>query len=144
MENQRPSFIDCDQRKGNPSGVRDTRLDRPHRHGLYRLEGETGDHGFEISDPVTPHLNVSDAVDVFDPAFKDAMMAGVTCVGILPGSYISFGSSVERITIMPGQGASIKLTGNWLREQLVSRQLWRHPKGSFQSRNWSPQRGWAS
>ncbi len=102
----------------------------PHTHmGLYRLEGETGDHGFEISDPVTPHLNVSDAVDVFDPAFKDAMMAGVTCVGILPGSYMSFGSSVERITIMPGQGSIYKTNGKLVkRTACIKAAVGEHPK----------------
>lgn len=102
----------------------------PHTHmGLYRLEGETGDHGFEISDPVTPHLNVSDAVDVFDPAFKDAMVAGVTCVGILPGSYMSFGSSVERITIMPGQGSIYKTNGKLVkRTACIKAAVGEHPK----------------
>jgi len=102
----------------------------PHTHiGLYRLEGEAGDHGFEVSDPVTPHLNVSDAVDLFDPAFKDALLAGVTCVGILPGSYMSFGSSVERITIMPGQGSVYKTNGSLVeRTACIKAAVGEHPK----------------
>jgi|YNPBryulayer2012_1023412.scaffolds.fasta_scaffold00191_17 imidazolonepropionase-like amidohydrolase len=102
----------------------------PHTHiGLYRLEGEAGDHGFEVSDPVTPHLNVSDAVDLFDPAFKDALLAGITCVGILPGSYMSFGSSVERITIMPGQGSVYKTNGSLVeRTACIKAAVGEHPK----------------
>lgn len=102
----------------------------PHTHvGIYRLEGESGDHGFEISDPITPQLNVSDAVDLFDPAFKDAVSAGITCVGILPGSYMSFGTSVERITIMPGQGSIYKTNGRVIqRTACVKVALGEHPK----------------
>ncbi|WP_448516401.1 hypothetical protein [Pseudothermotoga sp.] len=102
----------------------------PHTHiGLYRLEGEAADHGFEINDPVTPHLNVSDAVDLYDPAFKDALSAGITCVGILPGSYMSFGSSVERITIMPGQGSVYKTNGRLIeRTACIKAAVGEHPK----------------
>ena len=81
----------------------------PHTHiGVYRLEAEPGDHGFESGDPLTPHLNVSDGLDIYDPAFDDALKGGVTTIGVLPGSYMSFGTSVERINIIPGQGAIYK------------------------------------
>ena len=81
----------------------------PHTHiGVYRLEAEPGDHGFETGDPLTPHLNVSDGLDIYDPAFDDALKGGVTTIGVLPGSYMSFGTSVERINIIPGQGAIYK------------------------------------
>ena len=81
----------------------------PHTHiGVYRLEAEPGDHGFEMGDPLTPHLNVSDGLDIYDPAFDDALKGGVTTIGVLPGSYMSFGTSVERINIIPGQGAIYK------------------------------------
>jgi len=81
----------------------------PHTHiGVYRLEAEPGDHGFETGDPLTPNLNVSDGLDIYDPAFDDALKGGVTTIGVLPGSYMSFGTSVERINIIPGQGAIYK------------------------------------
>lgn len=102
----------------------------PHTHiGIYRLEGENGDHGFEALDPLTPHLNVVDGIDPFDPAFEDAIKSGVTTVGILPGSYMSFGSSVEKITIMPGQGAIYKTNGKLLsKSAFVKVALGEHPK----------------
>lgn len=81
----------------------------PHTHvGLYRLEGERGDHGVENSDPVTPQLNVLDGFDPFDPALEDAFSGGVTTVGVLPGGPMSYGESVERISLIPGQCAVVK------------------------------------
>lgn len=81
----------------------------PHTHiGVYRLESEPENHGFETGDPLTPHLNVSDGLDIYDPAFEDALKGGVTTIGVLPGSYMSFGGNVERINIIPGQGAIYK------------------------------------
>lgn len=102
----------------------------PHTHiGIYKLEGEAGDHGFELGDPITPHLNVADAVDLFDAAFHDAVCAGVTCVGILPGSYMSFGPSVEKITIVPGQGSVYKTNGKLIRKTAcVKAAVGEHPK----------------
>ncbi|MEJ5228780.1 MAG: amidohydrolase family protein [Pseudothermotoga sp.] len=102
----------------------------PHTHiGIYRLEGENTDHGFELTDPITPHLDVVDGLDLYDPAFDEALMAGITTVGVLPGSYMSFGSSVERITIMPGQGAIYKTNKRLLKESaFVKAALGEHPK----------------
>lgn len=112
----------------------------PHTHiGIYRLEGENGDHGFESSDPLTPHLNVVDGVDPFDPAFEDAIRAGVTTVGILPGSYMSFGSSVEKITIMPGQGAIYKTNRRLIRKSAcIKAALGEHPKRFLTERKMTP------
>ncbi len=76
--------------------------------GIYVLEWESGDHGVEKSDPITPHLKVLDAMDPYDPAFEDAVKGGVTTVAIHPGSYLWFGEVVDAITIMPGQVAVVK------------------------------------
>ncbi len=112
----------------------------PHTHiGIYRLEGENADHGFEVSDPLTPHLNVVDGIDPFDPAFEDAIKSGVTTVGILPGSYMSFGSSVEKITIMPGQGAIYKTNGKLVNKSaFVKVALGEHPKRFLAERKMTP------
>lgn len=112
----------------------------PHTHvGIYRLEGENGDHGFEGSDPLTPHLNVVDGIDPFDPAFEDAIRAGVTTIGILPGSYMSFGSSVEKITIMPGQGAIYKTNRRLIKKSAcIKAALGEHPKRFLTERKMTP------
>lgn len=112
----------------------------PHTHiGIYRLEGENADHGFEVSDPLTPHLNVVDGIDPFDPAFENAIKSGVTTVGILPGSYMSFGGSVEKITIMPGQGAIYKTNGKLINKSaFVKVALGEHPKRFLAERKMVP------
>ncbi len=81
----------------------------PHTHiGVCPLESEYGDHAVESSNPVTPELNVIDGLDTYDLAFDEALSGGVTTIGILPGSYMSYGTSVERISIVPGQGSIVK------------------------------------
>ncbi len=102
----------------------------PHTHiGIYRLEGEIGDHGVETSDPITPQLSVLDALDRFDPAFEDAISAGVTTVGVLPGNYMSFGKDVERISIMPGQYSIVKCNGKVIKPFAgIKMAVGEHPK----------------
>lgn len=48
--------------------------------------GVAGDDCNEVTDPVTPHLRALDAVNPMDPAFHDAISAGVTAVMAGPGS----------------------------------------------------------
>ncbi|AKI97815.1 hypothetical protein IX53_08335 [Kosmotoga pacifica] len=112
----------------------------PHTHiGIYRLEGDPGDHGIDLVDPITPQLNVVEGMDVFDPAFDGALSAGVTTVGILPGAYMSFGSSVERITIMPGQGAIFKTNKRMIEESaFVKVAVGEHPKRFLAEQKLSP------
>ena len=40
----------------------------------------------ETTEPITPHLRALDAVKTDDPGFEEAVEAGVTTVGVLPGS----------------------------------------------------------
>jgi len=112
----------------------------PHTHiGIHRLEGEGGDQGIETSDALTPHLNVVDGLDIFDPAFEDALRGGVTCVGILPGSYMSFGTSVERINIISGQGAIYKANKREIRKTaLLKIALGEHPKRFLAEKKMTP------
>lgn len=49
-------------------------------------EGTTGDDCNETSGPVTPTLRAIDAVNPMDPAFHDAIQAGITSVMAGPGS----------------------------------------------------------
>lgn len=47
----------------------------------------------ELNDPVTPQLQAADGINPFDPAFKTAALAGVTCVGTGPGSSNAIGGT---------------------------------------------------
>lgn len=67
----------------------------PHCHlgiyeEIYRVEGDDAN---EYSDPVTPELRALDAVNPTDEGFPDALMGGVTTVGVCPGSANVIGGS---------------------------------------------------
>ncbi|MET1128842.1 MAG: amidohydrolase [Thermoproteota archaeon] len=63
----------------------------------------------ESTDPVTPHLRAIDGVKSDDPGFRDALAAGVTTVGILPGSG----------NVVGGLGAALKTYGGHKLEMLL-------------------------
>lgn len=112
----------------------------PHTHiGICPLESEYGDHAVELLNPITPQLNVIDGLDPHDPAFADALKGGVTTIGILPGSYMSFGASVERISIVPGQGAIMKSNGELVeRYAFLKIAVGEHPKRFLSENKLSP------
>jgi imidazolonepropionase-like amidohydrolase len=70
--------------------------------------------GNETSDPVTPHVRALDAINPRDPGLADARSAGVTTVGITPGS----GNAIC------GQVCVIQTAG-----EVVDRMLLRAPAG---------------
>ena len=47
----------------------------------------------ELNDPVTPQLRAVDGINPLDPAFKEAALAGVTCIATSPGSSNAIGGS---------------------------------------------------
>lgn len=47
----------------------------------------------ELNDPVTPQLRAIDGINPLDPAFKEAALAGVTCIATGPGSSNAIGGS---------------------------------------------------
>ena len=47
----------------------------------------------ELNDPVTPQLRAVDGINPLDPAFKEAALAGVTCIATGPGSSNAIGGS---------------------------------------------------
>ena len=47
----------------------------------------------ELNDPVTPQLRALDGINPLDPAFKEAALAGVTCIATGPGSSNAIGGS---------------------------------------------------
>lgn len=63
----------------------------------------------EVSDPVVPHIRALDAINPEDIAFRDALMAGVTTVGVMPGSF----------NVVCGQPAAVKVVGRTVEEMLV-------------------------
>ncbi len=85
--------------------------------GIYSLEDELYPHGVEKSDVLTPYLRVVDAVNPFDRAFRDAIEAGVTTVGIHPGSYMWFAPNIDDVNIMPGMVAIYRADGRVLIEE---------------------------
>lgn len=60
----------------------------PHTHMGVDEEavGWEGRDTNETTEPVTPHLRAIDGVKYDDEAFRDALEAGITSVGVLPGS----------------------------------------------------------
>ena len=62
-----------------------------------------------MGDPVVPHLRALDAINPEDIAFRDALMAGVTTVGVMPGSF----------NVICGQPAAVKVVGRTVEEMLV-------------------------
>ncbi len=60
----------------------------PHSHlGVSELHiGFEGNDTNETVDPCTPHVRAIDAINPQDPAFKDAVEAGITAAWITPGS----------------------------------------------------------
>lgn len=49
-------------------------------------KGEEGDDCNEETEPITPYLRAIDAINPFDPAFHNALQAGITSVMVGPGS----------------------------------------------------------
>jgi len=100
-----------------------------HTHmGIFPLE-ISREPTVETSDPLTPQLSVADALDPFDPAFKDALKGGVTSAVVHPGAPMSFGEIVESITIIPGRSAFVKVNGRVVRKCIgVKMAVGEHPK----------------
>ncbi len=68
-----------------------------------------GDDVNEISDPITPHLRVIDAINPNDRCFKEALDAGVTTVIVSPGS----------TNPIAGNISAIKTFGNRIDDMLI-------------------------
>jgi imidazolonepropionase-like amidohydrolase len=82
-----------------------------HTHLGLRQDGVGADQSDEdeIVDPVVPHIRALDAINPEDIAFRDALLGGVTTVGIMPGSY----------NVICGQPAAVKVVGRTVEEMLV-------------------------
>lgn len=88
----------------------------------------------EVDNPIVPQLRAIDAINPEDIGFQDALKAGVTTVGIMPGSY----------NVVCGQTAAVKVVGRTLEEMLVAAPVGmkisfgERPKGAYGSRKKSP------
>lgn len=71
--------------------------------------GIIGDDCNEMTNPVTPSLRAIDAINPMDPAFHEAIMAGITSVMAGPGSS----------NVVGGQFAFIKTQGRCIDEMVV-------------------------
>lgn len=107
-----------------------------HSHvGLWEegLTGAFGD-GNEMTDPITPHLRAMDAIFPEDKGFDDARKAGVTTLGITPGSG----------NLIGGQFAVVKAKGSIIDEMLLKEPagvkfaLGENPRGVGKSNNRAP------
>lgn len=84
-----------------------------HTHCGVIVEG-AGPAGSDCTDataPITPQLHVIDAIDPDDPAFRDAREAGITTVGVAPGSG----------NVISGQIAAVSTDGRTVEDMLLSR-----------------------
>ena len=82
-----------------------------HTHLGLRQDGVSADQSDEdeVGDPVVPHIRALDAINPEDIAFQDALMGGVTTVGVMPGSF----------NVVCGQPAAVKVSGHTVEEMLV-------------------------
>jgi imidazolonepropionase-like amidohydrolase len=103
-----------------------------HTHLGLRQDGVGADQSDEdeVDNPIVPQIRAIDAINPEDIGFRDALKAGVTTVGVMPGSY----------NVICGQPAAVKVVGRTLEEMLVSAPVGmkisfgERPKGAYGSR----------
>ena len=85
----------------------------------------------ESTDPITPQLRGIDAINPFDPSFKEAAAAGVTTIGTGPGS----------ANVVGGTFAAVKTVGTCVDEMIVKEAVamkcafGENPKRCYQGKN---------
>ncbi len=87
--------------------------------------GREGADTNESSDPVTPQVRAIDATYPGDPAFADALSAGITAVNVMPGSG----------NVIGGLAVLLKTYGSRIDEMVV-----RHPTGLKAAMGENPKR----
>jgi imidazolonepropionase-like amidohydrolase len=97
-------------------------------------KGAEGDDCNEITNPNTPYLRALDAINPLDPAFHNAIQAGITSVMVGPGS----------TNVIGGQFAFIKTHGRVIDNMLVKQpaamkiSFGENPKNSYKDLNQAP------
>lgn len=71
--------------------------------------GSAGEDCNEMTNPVTPHLRAVDAVNPMDPAFHDAILAGITSLMTGPGSS----------NVVGGQSVFMKVQGRCMDHMVI-------------------------
>lgn len=71
--------------------------------------GSAGDDCNEMTKPITPHLRAVDAVNPMDPAFHDAIIAGITSLMTGPGSS----------NVVGGQSVFMKVQGRCMDRMIL-------------------------
>lgn len=111
-----------------------------HSHiGLMETGTRDSDHN-EKTNPITPQLRASDAVNPFDAAFADALSGGVTTAVTCPGS----------INLIGGACAAIKMSGRLVEDMLLrdgiamKAALGENPKFRYSEQGMSPRSRMAS
>jgi imidazolonepropionase-like amidohydrolase len=106
-----------------------------HSHiGLLEEMDASGDDVNELGNPVQAGLRVIDGIYPADASFKDALAAGITTVGIMPGSS----------NLIGGQGASLYTAGRTISEMLIQEPncikgaLGENPKRDYGSKGSQP------
>lgn len=107
-----------------------------HSHvGLYEDSmGFEGADGNEDTDPVTPQLRAIDGANPLDRGFREALEAGITAVGISPGSANPIG----------GQAALVKTAGRRIDDMIIKAPLaikfalGENPKSVYHEKDDSP------
>lgn len=96
--------------------------------------GEVGRDANEGSDPITPYLSAVDGVNPMDPAFSDAVKAGITSIMTGPGSS----------NVVGGQFVFLKTSGISVDDMIVKAPaamkvaFGENPKDNFGKNNQSP------
>ncbi len=75
--------------------------------------GFEGQDTNEITDPITPHLRGIDGINPQDATFKEAALAGVTCVATGPGSS----------NVIGGMFSAIKTVGHRIDDMIVKENM---------------------
>jgi len=88
----------------------------------------------EMSEPITPEVRVTDAINPFDKTFSEALMSGITTVVVSPGSS----------NPIAGRISAVKTYGDDISEMLVKEDvgmkfaLGENPKHEYADRNVMP------
>ncbi len=96
--------------------------------------GIEGDDCNEESTPITPYLRAIDAINTMDPAFHNALQAGITSVMVGPGSCNAVG----------GQFVFLKTHGRMIEKMIVLEpaamkvSFGENPKAAYKEKNMQP------
>lgn len=79
-----------------------------HSHAGIETEGLSAPDANESTSSINPHLRAIDALNPTEEGLQRSLAGGVTTIGLLPGSGMSFGGIIEQIGVISGMGSVIK------------------------------------